>query len=87
MVNEAVNASKLGSTTTENYDGMAAHTSDALYGGIYTEYIARQVAYNMASSETYKSSSNQHWVEKMAINYHDTTIYNYFKKTFPDLFD
>jgi hypothetical protein len=87
MVNEAVNASKLGSTTTENYDGMAAHTSDALYGGIYTEYIARQVAYNMASSETYKSSSNQHWVEQMAINYHDTTIYNYFKKTFPDLFD
>jgi len=87
MVNEAVNASKLGTTTTENYDGMAAHTSDALYGGIYTEYIARQVAYNMASSETYKSSSNQHWVEKMAINYHDTTIYNYFKKTFPDLFD
>jgi len=87
MVNEAVNASKLGTTTTENYDGMAAHTSDALYGGIYTEYIARHVAYNMASSETYKSSSNQHWVEKMAINYHDTTIYNYFKKTFPDLFD
>jgi hypothetical protein len=86
-VEEAVNSSKLTSGSSNSYDKMDAHADDELYKGFYTEYIARQIAYSMSSSETYKTSSNQHWVEKMAVTYHDTTIYNYFLKTFPDLFD
>ena len=88
MVKEAVNSSKLSSTDTQNsYDNLASHADDELYAGIYGEVIAREVAYNMSTSETYKKTSNQYWVEKMALNYHDTTVYDYFKKTFPDLFD
>jgi hypothetical protein len=88
MVKEAVNSSKLSLVDSKNsYDSMASHANDELYAGIYKEHIARQVAYNMSTTDTYKASSNQHWVEKMAINYHDTTVYNYFLKTFPDLFD
>jgi hypothetical protein len=88
MVKEAVNSSKLSATDTKNsYDNMASHAEDELYASIYGEVIARQVAYNMSTSETYKKTSNQYWVEKMALNYHDTTVYDYFKKTFPDLFD
>lgn len=89
IVDEAVNSSKI--STAEGaknaYDQMASHASDELYSDVYGEMIARAVAYNMSTSETYKTSSNQHWVELMAMNYHDTTIYDYFKKTFPDLFD
>ena len=66
---------------------MAALVWLVFYAGIYGEMIAREVAYNMSTSETYKKTSNQYWVEKMALNYHATTVYDYFVKTFPDLFD
>ncbi|MCI2111761.1 MAG: hypothetical protein LKK13_05470 [Bacilli bacterium] len=88
MVDEAVNSSKISKTDEDHgYDFMKSHADDELYAGIYAESIARQVAYSMSTSETYKASSNQHWVEQMAITYHDTTVYDYFLATFPDLFD
>jgi hypothetical protein len=58
-----------------------------LVGEGYTEYIARKVAYTMSSSDTYKKSANKYYVDEMAVTYHDTSLYNYFKTTFPDLFD
>lgn len=85
-VDEAVNTSKLkqdGTATAKAYSNMAKHQDDPLY----TEYIARQVAYNLSSSDTYKKSSNKYFVEKMAITFHDDAVYKYFKTTFADLFN
>jgi hypothetical protein len=62
-------------------------TSDVHYETLEGEYIARCIADEMGSSDTYVNLSNRYWVNKMAIVYHDTSIYDYFKKTFPDLFD
>jgi hypothetical protein len=78
-VEEAVKGSKLMADGTSNYDH--------LVGEGYTEYIARKVAYTMSSSDTYKKSANKYYVDEMAVTYHDTSLYNYFKTTFPDLFD
>jgi hypothetical protein len=78
-VEEAVKGSKLMADGATNYDH--------LVGEGRTEYIARKVAYTMSSSDTYKKSANKYYVDLMAVTYHDTSLYNYFKTTFPDLFD
>lgn len=74
-VNEAVRSAKLQST------------SDDYYGDEKAEIFARSIAATLSSSDTYKKDSNKFFVDKMAATYHDTSIYNYFKTTFPDLFD
>ncbi len=79
-VKEAVKSSKLSTTDKENY-------YDALKNQPYFgDYVARSIAATLSSSDTYKKSSNQYFVKKMALVYHDQSVYDYFKKTFPDLF-
>lgn len=79
-VQEAVKSSKLAKTDTNNY-------YDVLKGeAFYADYVARSIAATLSSSDTYKKSSNQYFVKKMALVYHDQSVYDYFKKTFPDLF-
>ncbi len=79
-VEEAVKSSKLSkSDTTNYYDVIKGQTH-------YAEYVARSIAATLSSSDTYKKSSNQYFVKKMALIYHDQSVYDYFKKTFPDLF-
>ena len=36
---------------------------------------------------SYTSLSRSHWLEQMAINYHDQKVYDYFKDNYPDLFE
>lgn len=79
-VNEAVMSSKLNASEANYYDNLRSTPFVA-------EQIARQIAGILSSSDTYKSDSNKYWVEKMCIIYHDTSIYEYFKKTFPSLFE
>jgi hypothetical protein len=79
-VNEAVKYSKLQSGSDTYYDVIRNEPYLA-------EKIARQVASTLSSSDNYKKLSNKYFVEKMAVSYHDTTVFDYFKKTFPDLFD
>ena len=78
-VDEAVMSSKLNDGDPKCYD--------TTRGAFAAEQIARQIAGILSSSDTYKSDSNKYWVEKMAIIYHDTSVYEYFKKTFPSLFE
>lgn len=49
--------------------------------------IINEVARVVAGNDTYKSLSTKHWLEKAAIKYHDSKIYDYFKENYPDLFD
>ncbi|MCH4210838.1 MAG: hypothetical protein LKF58_03590 [Bacilli bacterium] len=90
-VDEAVKAVKItatdsttGSGSSQYYDSMAKHSSSETY---YGEQVARQVAYSLSTSDTWKKASNQYYVEQMALVYHDDYVYSYFKSTFPDLFD
>ncbi len=79
-VEEAVMSSKLNSDSDNYYDKTRGEEYVA-------EHIARQIAALLASSDTYASDSNKYWVEKMTLIYHDTSVYEYFKKTFPSLFE
>lgn len=89
-VAEASKYAKLNSTSSAEgdsasnyYDNMAKHAGDKFFA----EQVSRQIAYSLSSSETYKNTANQYYVDQMALIYHDTYVYNYFKTTFPDLFD
>ncbi len=89
-VDEAVKAAKLTPTdsvssdpSSRYYDDMEKHTNDPYYADV----VARKVAYELASGDTWQSAANEYYVNQMAIVYHDTAVYNYFVTTFPDLFD
>lgn len=80
-VQEAVKSSKLSKSDESNYYDVLKNES------FYGDYVARAIAATLSSSDTYKKSSNQYFVKKMALVYHDQSVYDYFKKTFPDLFE
>ncbi len=74
QIEEAISASKLAKDNTTSYD------SDK------KEEIINEVAKIIAADDSYKTLSTKHWLEKAAIKYHDTKVYDYFKENYPDLF-
>ncbi len=61
--------------------------NDDYYGAEKAYRVARKIAYSLASSDTWVKAAKNYYVEKMAIIYHDEYVLDYFKTTFPDLFD
>jgi len=87
-VEEAIKPAKITSDSTGTgssayYDNMSKHANDHFYG----EVVARKIAYSLATNETWKNKANKFYVNSMALLYHDTYVYNYFKTTFPSLFE
>lgn len=79
-VDEAIKSAKLG-TGDGSYDDI--HPEDP----IFREKVAMEIANLICDNDTYKKSANQYYVEQAALSYHDQAVYDYFKATFPDLFD
>jgi len=82
-VEEAVKAAKI--TVSASADSPYYDKVRGTYG--VAQEIARKVAYSLSSSDTWKKAAKTYFVNEMALIYHDTYVYNYFKTTFPDLFD
>lgn len=74
-VDEAVKGPKL------QKGGASAYDDDKL------EKIVLDVANLIADGDAYKKAARQYYVKKAAVEYHDQAVYDYFKETFPDLFD
>ena len=51
------------------------------------ERYVNEIVQLVADNDTYQTLSKKHWIKKMDIKYHDTKVYDYFKSTFPELFD
>jgi len=51
------------------------------------ENYINEIVQLVAGNDTYQTLSKKHWIEKMEIKHHDTKVYDYFKSTFPELFD
>ncbi len=83
-IDEAVKANKLVKNGDNYYDTIAKANRS---GSQTANQIVWEIAGLLGDSDTYKKAANQHYVEEAAISYHDDTVYEYFKKTFPDLFD
>lgn len=87
-VDEAVKSSKLTVPTMEGgkssyYDDMDKNANKPFYA----EEVAREIAYMLAVGDTWTQAANKFYVNEMAPVFHDTEVYEYFKSTFPDLFD
>lgn len=80
-VNEAVSTSKL---SIENEHGYYALRPDNV---LFTEETAFDVAHVLGTRDAYINSANEKYIEEYCVYYHDSTIYEYFKSTFPDLFE
>ena len=89
-VDEAVKNSKLGKKNNGK-DNPITYVDLAEAGrrqGKPTEnQIILQVAGMMADSDTYIKAARLKVLEGGSLTYHDQSVYDYFKATFPDLFD
>ena len=78
QIEEAVSGSKL-SKDSEIYNVEGRERTK--------EDIINEVARIIATKDTYQTLSTKHWLEKAAMKYHDTKVYDYFKENYPDLFE
>ncbi len=81
-VDEAVKSTKL-SGSTGSYDYDENHENDKTY----RSRVAKKVAMLLSETDSYIDSSNEFYVKKAALSFHDDKVYHYFQETFPDLFD
>lgn len=52
-----------------------------------TEEIARQVAKILGTKDTYTTNAYTSYLKLYTFEYHDTSVYEYLKETYPDLFE
>lgn len=81
-VEEAVSTSKL------NIDGSASYVElKTGVGALFTEEIARELAATLGTKDSYVNNAYASYIEKYAVMYHDTSVLDFFKEKFPELFD
>ncbi len=83
QVLEAVNTTKMNASTnsTTNYDSIEDD------GGDKRNLIAGEIARLLGVREASINASNLHWLKLAELNFHDQTIYDFFKERFPTLYD
>ena len=79
QVLEAAKDSKLRNVSSSNYALTRGQT--------VMDEIIDNIAKIVGETGSYSTLSRNHWLEKMAIQYHDQAIYDYFKSNYPDLFE
>lgn len=81
-VEEAVSTSKL------NIDGQQSYvTKRSEEGVLFTESIARELADTLGTKDAYVNNAYASYIKKYSVMYHDSSIYDYFKEKYPDLFE
>lgn len=78
LVEDAIKSKNLNKA---NYTSANAGELDKL------ENYINEIVQIVADNETYQTLSKKHWLEEMNLKYHDQVVYDYFKESFPDLFE
>ena len=78
-IEQAVSASKLSKTSTRNY----AHTISEET----MQEIINEVSKIVGKGESYSTLATKKYLKAMNIEYHDESVYDYFKTNYPELFD
>jgi len=83
QIEEAVNTTKLNKseTSTTNYDALHPETEG------YRAMIAQEVAKVLGTRDANRTSAFTHYLNEYAIVFHDQDIWDYFKTSFPDVYD
>lgn len=77
---EAPSTSKLNPTSDKSY----LVTDDDPFK---TEAVARQIAKILGTKSTYITNAYTYYLKQYTFTYHDTSVYEYLKATYPDLFE
>lgn len=79
---EAVSTSKL------DMDGKNSYVSKRnSEGALFTETVARKLAETLGTKDSYVNKTYSSYIEKYSVSYHDSSIYDYFKEKYPELFE
>jgi hypothetical protein len=83
QVLEAVNTTKMNasSASTTNYDAIVNDNGEK------RTLIASEIARILGVRESSINASNLHWLKLAELNFHDQTIYDFFKERFSSLYD
>ena len=56
-------------------------------GPLFTEEVAMEIAKVLGTKESYVNNAYQAYIEKYSLEYHDQSLYDFFKEKFPELFE
>ena len=56
-------------------------------GQEFLNNVIDTIAKKVGETGNYSTLSKTHWLKEMSIKYHDQAVYDYFKETYPDLFE
>lgn len=79
---EAVSTSKLDIDGKNSY--VTKHNDDDV---LFTERTARKLAETLGTKDSYVNKTYSSYIEKYSVAYHDSSIFDYFKEKFPELFE
>ena len=77
---EAPSTSKLNKASSKSY----LKTDDKPFK---TEEVARHIAKILGTKDTYTTNAYTSYLKLYTFTYHDTSVYDYLKETYPDLFE
>ena len=75
------------STSKLNKDSDKSYLNDPAAEGFKTEAIARQIAKLLGTKDTYTTNAYTSYLKLYTFVYHDTSVYDYLKETYPNLFE
>ena len=78
---EAPSTSKLNKSSSRSY--LVTDPNDPFK----TEEVARQIAKILGTKDTYTTNAYTSYLKLYTFVYHDTSVYDYLKETYPDLFE
>ena len=78
-IEQAVSSSKLSKTSERNYSHTISEEK--------MQEIINEVAKIVGKGESYTTLATKKYLKAMDIEYHDETVYDYFKTNYPELFD
>ncbi len=84
LVEDAVRSKNLDKKNYIKGDKSDAEFADELEK---LETYISEIVQMVANNDTYKTLSKKHWLAEMNIKYHDQVVYDYFKNSFPELFE
>ena len=79
---EAVSSSKLSKNGSRNYIHTRGDDGEEIMQNIINE-----VTKVIGTGESYATLATKKYLKEMSIEYHDESVYNYFKDNYPELFD
>ena len=85
LVQDAIRSKNLNKSNYEFETGMDENTYANKLNKL-EEYI-NEIVQLVADNDTYQTLSKKHWIKKMDLKHHDTKVYEYFKSTFPELYE